>query len=75
MDASSFNEYAGTDWLKPGMLVSVNLYGAFNRNIVSLVISEIYIKSGMHLVDVIWQGKRKRIKLQWIKEIHASIRS
>ena len=70
MNTSSFDEYSGTEWLKPGMLVSVNLYGAFNRNIVSLVISDIYIKSGMYLVDVIWQGKRKRIKPQWVKAIY-----
>ena len=61
---------SGDDWLKPGMLVSVDLYGAFHKNIISLVLTDIYIRSGMYLVDVMWQGKRKKIKPQWVKEIY-----
>jgi len=61
------------DHIQPGMIVGVNLYNAFNRIIPSLVVSNVYLQVG-YMVDVIWQGKRKKIKVSWITEIHNETR-
>ena len=57
------------DYIQPGMIVGVNLYNAFNRIIPSLVVSNVYLQVG-YMVDVIWQGKKKKIKVSWIKELY-----
>ena len=57
------------DYIQPGMIVGVNMYNSFNRTIPSLVVSNVYLKVG-YMVDVIWCGKRKRIKVNWIKEYY-----
>ena len=62
-------EIGDFDHIKPGMIVGVNLYDAFNRIVPSLVISSVYLQVG-YMVDVIWQGKRKKIKVSWIKEYY-----
>ena len=66
-------EQGGFDHIQPGMIVGVNLYNAFNRIIPSLVVSNVYLSVG-YMVDVIWQGKRKKIKVSWIKELYDETR-
>ena len=61
------------DHIQPGMIVGVNMYNAFNRTIPSLVVSNVYLQVG-YMVDVIWQGKRKKIKVSWIKETYDEAR-
>ncbi len=61
------------DYIQPGMIVGVNLYNSFSRVIPSLVVSNVYLKVG-YMVDVIWCGKRKRIKVNWIKEYYDETR-
>ena len=62
-------EHGDFDHIQPGMIVGVDLYNAFNRIIPSLVVSNVYLQVG-YMVDVIWKGKRKKIKVSWIKEIY-----
>jgi hypothetical protein len=62
-------EQGDFDHIQPGMIVGVDLYNAFNRIIPSLVVSNVYLQVG-YMVDVIWQGKRKKIKVSWIKEFY-----
>ena len=61
------------DHIQPGMIVGVDLYNAFNRIIPSLVVSNVYLQVG-YMVDVIWQGKKKKIKVSWIKELYNETR-
>ena len=61
------------DYIQPGMIVGVDLYNAFNRIIPSLVVSNVYLQVG-YMVDVVWCGKRKRIKVSWIKEYYDETR-
>ncbi len=53
--------------LKKGMLV--RLKG--NRGLTtSLVISEVYrIKEMFHMVDIIFKGKKRRVRTTWVREI------
>jgi len=54
--------------LKKGMLVKLKS----NQSIVTaLVVSNVYmIKSMFHMVDIISQGKKKRARTTWIREIY-----
>ena len=60
------------DYIQPGMIVGVDLYNAFNRIIPSLVVSNVYLQVG-YMVDVLWQGKKKKIKVSWIKELYNEV--
>ena len=54
--------------LKKGMLILIRS----NKNLVpALVISDVYvIKEMFHMVDIIIQGKKKRARTTWIREIY-----
>ena len=54
--------------LKKGMLILISS----NKNLVpALVISDVYvIKEMFHMVDIIIQGKKKRARTTWIREIY-----
>ena len=53
--------------LKKGMLVSLKKEQKF---MTALVVSDVYmIKSMFNMVDVISQGKKRRVRTIWVKEI------
>lgn len=53
--------------LKKGMLVSLKKEQKFRT---ALVVSDVYmIKSMFHMVDVITQGKKRKIRTIWVREI------
>ena len=53
--------------LKKGMLVSLQKEQKFRT---ALVVSDVYmIKSMFNMVDVISQGKKRRVRTIWVKEI------
>lgn len=54
--------------LKKGMLVSLKKEQRF---ITALVITDVYFLKGMfHMVDIISQGKKRRIRTTWVREIY-----
>ena len=53
--------------LKKGMLVSLKKEQNF---MTALVISDVYLyKKMFHLVDIISQGKKRRVRTTWVREI------
>ena len=55
--------------LKKGMLVSLKKEQRF---ITALVITDVYFLKGMfHMVDIISQGKKRRIRTTWVREIYS----
>ena len=53
--------------LKKGMLVSLKKEQKF---MTALVVSDVYmIKSMFNMVDIISQGKKKRVRTTWVREI------
>ena len=54
--------------VKKGMLVFVRS----NKSLIpSLVISDVYLlKEMFHMVDVVFKGKKRKIRTTWIKEIY-----
>ena len=58
--------------LKKGMLVSLKRDQKF---ITALVISDVYFYREMfHMIDVIFQGKKRRIRTTWVREIYSEAR-
>ena len=57
------------DHIQPGMLVGVNLYGAFNRLVPALITSNVYLRVG-YMVEAIVFAKKRKIKVSWIKEFY-----
>ena len=55
--------------IQPGMLVGVNLYGAFNRLVPALITSNVYLRVG-YMVEAIVFAKKRKIKVSWIKEFY-----
>ena len=54
--------------LKKGMLVSLKDH-RFN---IALVISDVYMmKSMFNMVDIIIDGKKRRVRTTWVREIYA----
>jgi hypothetical protein len=54
--------------IKKGMLVKI----MENRKLVTaLVVSDVYmIKSMFHMVDIISQGKKRKVRTTWVREIY-----
>jgi len=53
--------------LKKGMLVRLKDNRRFTT---ALVISEVYqIKEMFHMVDIIFKGKKRRVRTTWVREI------
>jgi len=58
--------------LKEGMLV--RLKGAQGLK-TALVISDVYqIKEMFHMVDIIFKGKKRRVRTTWVREICDEVR-
>ena len=54
--------------IKKGMLVSLKDQKKFA---IALVISDVYrLKEMFHMVDVIFKGKKKKVRTIWVREIH-----
>ena len=54
--------------LKKGMLVR---FVEHRGKATALVISDVYqIKQMFHMVDVIFKGKKRRVRTTWVREIH-----
>lgn len=54
--------------LKKGMLVSLKRDQKF---ITALVISDVYFYREMfHMIDVIFQGKKRKIRTNWVRKIY-----
>lgn len=54
--------------LKKGMLVSLKRDQKF---ITALVISDVYFyKKMFHMINVIFQGKKRRVRTTWVREIY-----
>ena len=54
--------------LKKGMLVLISS----NKNLVPvLVVSDVYLlKEMFHMVDIIIQGKKRRARTTWVREVY-----
>ncbi len=53
--------------LKKGMLIRIMENQKF---VTGLVVSDVYmIKSMFHMVDIISQGKKRRVRTTWVREI------
>ena len=58
--------------LKKGMLIRIMENQKF---VTGLVVSDVYmIKSMFHMVDIISQGKKRRVRTTWVREIHNETR-
>lgn len=56
--------------LKKGMLVRLKDSGTLKFN-TGLVISEVYqIKEMFHMVDIIFKGKKRRVRTTWVRELY-----
>ena len=54
--------------LNKGMLVSLKREQKF---MTALVVSDVYFLKGMfHMVDIISQGKKRRVRTIWVREIY-----
>ena len=54
--------------MKPGELVYVD-------SDVGLVVSEAYLlKKGVYMIDIIFKGKKRRVRTTWVKKIHSKKR-
>ena len=54
--------------LKKGMLIEIKKN---QKIVVALVVSDVYLlKKLFHMVDIVSQGKRKRIRTTWVREIY-----
>ena len=55
--------------LKKGMLVKLKDDGTL-KCCTALVISEVYqIKEMFHMIDIIFKGKKRRVRTTWVREI------
>ena len=53
--------------LKKGMLVRLKEHRGLTT---ALVISEVYqIKEMFHMVDIIFKGKKRRVRTTWVREV------
>tara|TARA_B100000282_G_scaffold281027_1_gene242646 strand:- start:14 stop:214 length:201 start_codon:yes stop_codon:yes gene_type:complete len=53
--------------LKKGMLIRLKDNQSFTT---ALVISDVYmLKEMFHMVDIIFKGKKKRVRTTWVREI------
>ena len=58
--------------IKKGMLVRLKDH---RGKMTVLVISDVYmIKSMFNMVDVIYKGKKRRVRTAWVREIHNETR-
>ena len=54
--------------LKKGMLVGIE---ENKKMIPSLVVSDVYmLKDMFNMVDVIFQGKKRKVRTTWVREIY-----
>jgi hypothetical protein len=58
--------------IKKGMLISISK----NKEITTaLVVSDVYLINKLfHMVEIISQGKKRRVRTTWVREIHSEIR-
>ena len=55
--------------IKKGMLIEIK---ENQKIVVALVVSDVYlIKKLFHMVDIVSQGKRRKVRTTWIREIYA----
>ena len=58
--------------LKKGMLVRLK---DTQRLKTALVISDVYrIKEMFHMIDIIFKGKKRRVRTTWVREIYDEVR-
>ena len=58
--------------IKKGMLIKLKDQKKF---IMALVISDVYLLKAMfHMVDIIFKGKKRRVRTTWVREIYDETR-
>ena len=54
--------------LKKGMLISIR---ENHKIVTALTVSDVYVLKNMfHMIDIISQGKKRKVRTTWVREIY-----
>ena len=57
------------DYIQPGMLISFHPYGSRHELRFGIIASNVFLQVG-YLVKILYNGKIKKIKVQWIEKMY-----